>query len=138
MFSRESQQSPRGLARSSARPSPRLATRACTGTPSSLDSAAASTAGRGHGDVHHVQRDERAIAQFDDLGGEVEIALEIGRIDDDDDHVRRGTPGRRWQHRPERLFVQRVRAEAVGARKVEEIEGVLGRRASAGASLRRP
>ena len=33
------------------------------------------------GDVHHVERQQGGVTQFDDLGREVEVALEVGRVD---------------------------------------------------------
>ena len=40
-------------------------------------------------DVHHVQRHDHRPAEFDELADEIQIALKIARIDNDDDHVRR-------------------------------------------------
>ena len=47
------------------------------------------------GHVDHVQRDDRRMAQFDDLGGVIEVSFEVGRIDDDDDGPAGGNSGRR-------------------------------------------
>lgn len=72
------------------------------------------------GHIHHVQREDRAMAEFDDLGGVVKIALEIGGIHDHDDDIGRGQLGQAGQQHVARdLFIERVGAEAVSAGEIE-------------------
>jgi hypothetical protein len=41
------------------------------------------------GDIHHVERQQGGVAQFDDLGREVEIALKVGGVGHHHDQIRR-------------------------------------------------
>jgi hypothetical protein len=88
------------------------------------------------GDVHHVEREDRGIAQLDDLRGEIEVALEVRRVHDHDHGLRR------WhfsdaveQHVTRDLLVERLRAERVGARQVEDFDRDVRRRAEQAAFL---
>ena len=39
------------------------------------------------GQVHHVEHEQQRPSQLDDLEGQVEVAVEVGRVDDEDDEV---------------------------------------------------
>ena len=76
------------------------------------------------GDIHHVQRDERRVAEFEHLRGEVEVALEVRGIDDDHDERRRRHVRKAMKERIARdLFVERFGREAVGAGQIEDGDG---------------
>ena len=67
------------------------------------------------------------MTQLDDLRGVVKIALEVRRIHNHDDEIRR------WQfrqtiqqHIARDLFIERVRAEAVSAGQIEHADVRLG------------
>ena len=86
--------------------------------------------------VDHVQRDERRVAEFNHLRREVKIALEIRGIDDDHDEVGGRHLGEAVQkHVARDLFIQRLRAEAVGAGQIEQGEDRILRRAEQAALL---
>jgi hypothetical protein len=72
------------------------------------------------GHIDHVQRDDAAMAEFDDLRCEVEIPFEIRGIDDDDHQVgRRDFIESLEENVPRDLFIERLWAEAVGAGQIE-------------------
>ena len=76
--------------------------------------------------VHHVERDDDVRAGFEDLGDEVEVARERGGVRHDEHGV--GPLADAAQHGVDRhLLVARSRAEAVGARQIDQV-----RRAEAG------
>lgn len=89
------------------------------------------------GDIHHIERDERGVAEFEDLRGVVEVALEIRGIDDDDDEGGRRHVGQAVEEDVAGdLFVEGFRAEAVGAGQVEDGDGSGGGRVLSWPSLR--
>ncbi len=104
-----------------ARPGPCWPPSGTTGVPS----AAASCAGVNFvadllRHIHHVQGDDGRVAQFDHLGGEIKVALQVGGIHHHHHHRRRGHLGQAMQENVAgNLFVQRLRAEAVSAGQVE-------------------
>src|SRR5581483_3828704 len=88
------------------------------------------------GDIDHVERDDRGVAEFDDLRRVVEIALEIGGVDDDNDERGRGQFRETMQqHVAGDLFVEGLRAEAVGAGEIEHLDGGVGGRVEEAAFL---
>jgi hypothetical protein len=67
-----------------------LATSGTTGTPSaSISSGTSMVMPLILGRVHLIERDHHRQPQLDDLAGEEEIAFEMRRVGDDDDHVGR-------------------------------------------------
>ena len=80
------------------------------------------------GHVDHVQGDDDRHAQFEDLRGQVEVAFEVGGIDDGTTTSGRGSPGC-WP----RMTIDRdhlvgaAGGQAVGAGQVDQVEGA-GRR----------
>src|SRR6185369_12803736 len=82
------------------------------------------------GHIDHVQRDDRGVAELYDLGRVIEVPLEVGRIDDDNDKGRRGQFRQPAQKDVSGyLFVQRLRAKAVGAWQIKKTSIQLGRSA---------
>ncbi len=74
------------------------------------------------GDVHHVQRDNQRAAQLYELADQVQIALQIAGIDDNDDDVRafhiRPNSAEDF-HRD--LFIGGAADEAVGAGQIDDV-----------------
>ncbi len=64
--------------------------------------------------VHHVQRNDHRDAQFGELRGQVQVALQVGRVDDVEQRVRALVD----QHVTGDDFFHRVRAQGVNARKI--------------------
>ena len=58
------------------------------------------------GRVDHVHRDDDRLAQIEQLAGEVEVPVEVGRIDDGEDHIRSWYQQRRQQMS---VLLQRLR-----------------------------
>ena len=80
------------------------------------------------GDVDHVQRDDDRHAQLQDLRRQVEIALQVGRIDDGDDDVGPRLAGVVAEDDVDGdHLVGAARGQAVGAGQVDELEAT-GRR----------
>ena len=78
---------------------------------------------RGH--VDHVDRDDDRHAQIEHLAGQVEVAVEVGRIDDGDDDVRpRFLRSPAEQQIDRDHLVRAARGEAVGAGQVDEVATV--------------
>ena len=74
-------------------------------------------------DVDHVQADHGREAQLDDLRDQVEVALEIARIDQTKDDVRRTLPGNAAEKKINQdPLVRRTRMQAVGSRQVDDPE----------------
>ena len=70
--------------------------------------------------VDHVEGDDHGDAGLDDLQHQVEPALEGAGVDHDDDGIGKvAAPAEDLVHR--HLLVQRVRAQAVGARQVDDL-----------------
>ena len=98
--------------------------RESTGTPSSADSFSGETrSAAALGDVHHVQRDHQRPAHLNELADQIEVALKVAGIDDNDHHV--GRPGIRAQaaqnfHR--HLLVGRSADQAVGAGQIDNVD----------------
>ena len=64
------------------------------------------------GDVHHVERQQGGVTQFDDLGREVEVALEVGRVDHHHHQIRGRYVGDALEEDVScDLFVGRLRAQ---------------------------
>ena len=80
------------------------------------------------GDVDHVENQQRRVSQFDDLGREVEVALQVGGIGDDHDQIRRGHVGHALeQDVAGDLFVGGLRTQGIGSREIQNgdrMEGV--------------
>ena len=116
---------------SSSRPLPLLAWIGTTGTPSCWPSCVgvdADALALGH--VDHVQGDDDRHAQLQDLRGQVEVALEVGGIDDGDDDVGPRLAGLLAEDDVDRdHLVGAARRQAVGAGQVDEVERP-GRRGS--------
>ena len=73
--------------------------------------------------VHHVQRDERGMAQLDDLGGVIKIPLEIRGVHDHHNQTGWRQFGQAVeQHVARNLLVQRIGAETVCARQIEHAD----------------
>ena len=86
--------------------------------------------------IHHVQRDQRGMAQFDHLGGVVQVALQVRRIHHHHDHRGRGQLRQPVeQHVARNLLVQGLRAQAVGAGQIEHARVQPRRRAQQPAFL---
>src|ERR1041385_2354706 len=80
-------------------------------------------------DASNLQRHLYYATQFDDLGGVIKMALQIGGIDHDHDQIRRRhlfEPVK--EHVARDLFIERLRAEAVSAGQVEHRDRELARR----------
>lgn len=69
-------------------------------------------------DVHHVQRHHDRFAQFEELQGKVQAALQNGRIDDVDDDVHFVAEDKVTRDR----LLHRVGGEAVGTGKIDEVD----------------
>ena len=65
-------------------------------------------------DIHHVQRDDHRNPQLSELRGQIQVALQIGCVDDVEQRVRALVD----QHVAGDDFLHRVRAEGINARKV--------------------
>ena len=80
------------------------------------------------GDVDHVENQQRRVSQFDDLGREVEVALEVGGIGDDHDQIRRGHVGHALeQDVAGDLLVGGLRTQGISSREIQNgdrMEGV--------------
>lgn len=77
------------------------------------------------GDVHHVEDDDGGEADFEDLGGEEEVTLQVAGVYDADDGVWLG--GICAAAKEDGLsdgLVWRAGGKAVGAREVDECEGL--------------
>ena len=73
------------------------------------------------GHVHHVQRDERGMAQLDDLGGVIKIPLQVRGVHDHHNQTGRRQFGQAVeQHVARNLFIQRIGAKAVRAGQIED------------------
>ena len=70
--------------------------------------------------VVHVERDDGRLAEVDQFGGEVEVALEVGGHDDIQDHVRPAVEDM-LTHVP---LLGRIGREGVGAGQVGDVEAV--------------
>ena len=80
-------------------------------------------------DVDHVEDEDGGETKFEDLGDEVEVALEVGGVDDADDAVgARGAGLAAEEDVAEDGFVRGAGVEGVGAGEVDEAEffAVLG------------
>ena len=83
------------------------------------------------GHVDHVERDDDRHAQLQHLRRQVEVALEVGGIDDGDDDVGPRLARLLAEDQIDRdHLVGAARGQAVGAGQVDEVEGL----AAAGAS----
>ncbi len=73
------------------------------------------------GDIDHVQGEDGGMADFDDLGGKIEVALQVGGVNNNNDEGRRRHAGRALkQDVAGDLFIEGLRAEAVGSREIED------------------
>ncbi len=73
------------------------------------------------GDVDHVEGDDDGRAEVENLGREVEVALEVGGIEDEQDDV--GPAHARYAALEDvagDLFVRRPRGEAIDAGEIEQ------------------
>jgi hypothetical protein len=74
------------------------------------------------GDVDHVQRDHQWPAEFDQLTDEIEIPLQVARIDDNDDEVRRRRVSpQAAQHFHRHVLIGRAANQTVCARQIDDV-----------------
>ena len=72
-------------------------------------------------DVHHVQRDDDGDAEFEHLRGDVEVAVQVGRIHDGDDHIRARNTGDATEQEVARDgFIGRTHLQRIAAGEIDE------------------
>jgi hypothetical protein len=75
------------------------------------------------GEVDHVQRDDRREPEFDQLQRETQVIVEIRGVEHDHQRVRLALAGLlAQQHVSGHRFVRARRIEAVGARKIDQLD----------------
>ena len=79
------------------------------------------------GDIDHVERQHDRNAQFQSLRGEIQVAFQVGRIDDRDDDI---GPGFALLPAQDDIdshhLIGTARRQTVGARQVDQIERLTG------------
>ena len=71
--------------------------------------------------INHVQRKNSRISEFDDLRGEIKIPLKVRRIDDNHHQFERRNFGHAMEeHITRNLLIERLRAQAVSSRQIED------------------
>ena len=77
------------------------------------------------GEVHHVQHEDDRTAEVEDLVDQVEVPLEVGRVDDAEDAVGlRGVAAPAEQHVARDGLVGRARGERIRAGQVDDRDGL--------------
>ncbi len=80
-----------------------------------------------NGDVDHVEGHDHGHSQLEDLGRQVQVAIEVGGIDDGDNDVGPAFLLLLAQdHIDGNHFVGAARRQAVGAGQIEQVEGLAG------------